>query len=135
MSFESAAQEAIFAALNNTLPCRIYDAPPGLPAGQPEADFPYVVIGDDTTRPWDTDDSLGATVTITLHFWSRYNGRREVKTLMALAHEALHRGQPAVSGFRTVDCLHEFSSTPPVEADGKTRHGIQRYRLTLQKEQ
>lgn len=133
MSFEIAAQSIVFAALSAALTCPVHDATPGLPEGQPDNAFPYAVVGDDTLVAWDTDDSLGASVTVTIHFWSRKAGRKEIKTLMGLAYTALNRVRPTITGFRVVDCLWEFATTPPVEADGKTRHGVQRFRLTLQK--
>ena len=44
--------------------------------------IPYVVIGDDTSAQWDTDDTVGSENTLTLHVWSRYYGRAEVKDIM-----------------------------------------------------
>jgi len=42
-------------------PTPVYD---DVPQG---ASFPYVVIGDDTSIPWDTDDSVGSESTLTIH--------------------------------------------------------------------
>lgn len=132
MSFETVAQKAIFAALNGNISANVYDAAPGLPAGQPAANFPYVVIGDDTLAPWDADDMLGAEITVTLHFWSRYEGWKETKALMGEVYEILHRATLTATGYRSVDCLWEFSNTVPEATE--YRHGVQRYRLTLTKE-
>ncbi|RAP39374.1 hypothetical protein BYZ73_20870, partial [Rhodovulum viride] len=57
----------------------VYDTPPALPEGMPESGFPYVVIGDDTLVADEADDVIGAQVTVTLHFWSRAPGNRQVK--------------------------------------------------------
>ncbi|MCP3946321.1 DUF3168 domain-containing protein, partial [Herbaspirillum sp.] len=97
--------------------------------------FPYVVLGEDIANPFDTDDTLGADVLATLHVWSRYAGRKEAKAILAEIYDELHRDKlPAQSGFAFVDCLQEFASVFPPEADGRTRHAMCRYRVTVQKE-
>lgn len=132
MSFTTAAQQAIFTALNENITASVYDEAPGLPSGQPDANFPYVVIGDDTASRWDADDMLGADITITLHFWSRYEGWKEIKSLMGEVYDILHRGDLTLTGYNQVNCVWEFSTTVP-EAT-QYRHGTQRYRLILTKE-
>lgn len=125
------AQTAIFAALNGQVGARVVDDPLPLPTGRPDSDFPYVVIGDDTDRPWDTDDRLGAEVTVTLHIWSRKPSYAEAKAIAAAISRKLHRKPINASGARVVDCLREFTNFAR-DDDGKTRHGVVRYRLTLQ---
>lgn len=129
--FLTAAQEAIFFELDGAVSCPVYDDAPYLPEGAPRNGFPYIVIGDDTGAPWDTDDTLGINVTVTIHFWSRASGMKEVKSLMGEAYDLLNRSKLAGSGVNVVDCLYEFGSAT-VDPDGRTRHGVQRYRLTLQ---
>jgi hypothetical protein len=131
MSFETAAQEIIYATLNGAISCDVYDDVPFLPEGAPDDAFPYVVIGDDTHTSWDNDDIVGTSATITLHFWSRYQGRKEVKSLMGEARGLLNRASLSKAGYKIVDCLFEFSESF-TDPDGRTRHGVQRYRLTLQ---
>ena len=132
MSFETAAQRAVFAALSG-MSCPVFDTAPALPEGMPASSFPYVVIGDDTATADEADDILGASVTLTIHFWSRAAGLAQVKALMGEAYDILHRSSPAAAGYKTVDCLWEFS-TSSTGPDGQTRHGVQRYLLTLHKE-
>lgn len=132
MGFETAAQQAVFSALS-ALSCGVVDTQTVLPEGRPDSAFPYCVIGADSMTPDDADDIRGASIAVTLHFWSRAAGYKEVKALMGAAYDILHRGAISATGYKTVDCLWEFSdvSTGP---DGKTRHGVQRYRITLHKE-
>lgn len=125
------AQTAIFAALNGQVGAGVKDDPGPLPTGRPDTDFPYVVIGNDTERPWDSDERVGADVTVTLHVWSRKPSYAEVKAIARAIYGKLHRKPIAASGARVVDCLHEFSDFARDE-DGKTRHGVVRYRLKLQ---
>ncbi len=129
--FGLAAQTAIFAALNGQIGATVRDDPTPLPTGLPDSGFPYVSIGDDTERPWDSDNRRGADVTVTLHIWSRKPSYAETKTIAASIYGRLHRKIIAATGAVVVDCLHEFSSFAR-EEDGKTRHGVVRYRLKMQ---
>src|SRR5690625_7353715 len=77
-------QTAIYQALS-TLSYPVYD---DVPQG---AAFPYIVIGDDTSIPFDDDCNVGAESTITIHVWSIYSGRLEVKQIMNAVYNRLHR--------------------------------------------
>lgn len=131
MSFETAAQQAIFTALNGNVSATVYDDAPALPSGMPLENFPYVVIGDDTATPWDTDDTLGAEMTISLHIWSRAAGMKEAKDIAGEIYALLHRAALTVTGYTAIDCLYEFSQFMR-DPDGETRHGVLRYRVTMQ---
>lgn len=131
MSFELVAQQAIYAKLNGNIGATVYDDVPMLPSGQPSANFPYVVIGNDTLVAWDNDSQLGAEITITLHIWSRAAGMKEAKTIAGQIYDLLHRATFSILGYSVLDCLNEFSEFM-TDPDGETRHGIVRYRLTIQ---
>lgn len=132
MSFENVAQSAVYDLLSGSITGTVYDEPPDLPAGMPESDFPYTVIGDDTAQAWDTDDTLGKEVTITLHVWSRYRGSKEVKQILGEIYGLLHRARPEIDGYTVIDTLCEFTETRR-EMKPMIRHGIARYRMTIQK--
>ena len=133
MSFETAAQEIVFTALDGNISAGVYDDVPYLPAGMPRENFPYVVIGDDTATAWDTDDTLGKEVTIQVHIWSRTAGFKETKAVMGEVYDILNRGALSKTGYNVVDCLCEFTETLR-DPDGETRHGVMRFKLTIQKE-
>ena len=107
----------------------IYDHVPE--AADSNAQYPMVVIGDDTAIPFDTDTTVGLEATITIHTFSRYRGRSEVKEIQRSLYEALNRHNLDVDGFHTVDCIWDFSDTL-LDNDGITRHGISRFRITTQ---
>lgn len=94
------------------------------------ATLPYVVIGDDTLIPFDTHSTIGGEHTVTIHSWSGYQGRSEIKRIQSQVYDALHRYALTVSGAVTVTCEQEFAETF-VDADGLTRHGVQRFRVML----
>jgi hypothetical protein len=124
MSAEFEVQKAIFGVLNTGLNVPIYDNVPD------NAVAPYVVIGDDTFVEFDSDDVSGFEATITIHSWSIYRGRKQVKELMGNIYNLLHRAEFTVTGYNLVGCDCEFSETF-LESDGVTRHGVQRFRILI----
>lgn len=133
--FFNPLQQAVYTRLVAQLTgINVYDSPPNQPDGMPASNFPYVVLGDDTLAPFDTDNSVGTSATVTLHIWSRYNGRKEVKTILGQIYTALNRqaANLSASGYAFIDSLYEFGDIIE-EADGKTRHGVCRYRITMEK--
>lgn len=105
----------------------------------PELVAPYVVIGEDTLTAWDTKTNAGWDCTLTLHCWdARAAGRKSVKALLGLVHDALHRQERglAVAGFALVELAREFQTTVQeagVEgASDHYYHGVARYRALLE---
>lgn len=129
-------QQAVFNRLTTAgISANVFDDTPDLPAGMPNDSFPYITIGEDTFTPWDTDDRRGVYATIYLHVWSRYQGKKEVKEIMQEIDNALNRQASTLSavGYSFLDCLLEYSNISD-NTDGETRHGIIRYRVTIQKD-
>lgn len=125
------AQKLIYDTLNGAISgVRVFDDVPDLPAGMPEDSFPYIVIGRDYTNAFDTDSWNGDKVSIQLDVWSRYNGRKETKEILAAIYNLLHKQELTQSGVDVVDCLHVYSTIPDVGASNYV-HGIARYEITL----
>lgn len=109
----------------------IYDHVPHLVDS--DENFPYVVVGDDTSVDFDTDDSQGTEATITLHVWSRFRGRSETKTIQKAIYGALHKQSIAIGDLHTVDVYWEYAETI-LDQDGITRHGVMRFRVTVEED-
>jgi len=124
MSAELEVQKAIYGVLDNALSIPVYDDVPD------NANAPYVVIGDDTFVEFDTDSEVGFEATVTIHSWSVYRGRSQVKNIMGQIYNALHRAEFTVTGYNLIGCDCEFSETF-LESDGVTRHGVQRFRILI----
>lgn len=90
--------------------------------------FPYVVIGDDTSISWDDDVNNGAESTLTIHAWSRYCGRIEAKRILQAIYDGMHNYRLPITGAYTVLCQAEYQETF-LDPDGITRHGVIRFRL------
>lgn len=134
--FSTAIQGAIYDQLSNNAPLvaavvGIYDR---VPQGNQDSDFPYVVIGEDVGATFDTDTELMQTVAITIHTWSRYNGRIECKNIQGLIYDALHRKESELSfsGFDFVGVNQESEQTF-LDNDGHTTHGTQTYNLIIER--
>lgn len=96
-----------------------------VPAG---AVFPYIVIGDMSSRPLDTQRYQGRETTATIHSYSRAAGMKELKSIMIAVQEALHDVDFSVNDETLVLC-QEISSDNFLDSDGETRHGVQRFRI------
>ena len=128
MNAELAIQKAVYDILVANSPS--YDVYDDVPQN---ADYPYYVIGESTSEEFDTKSFNGFETSVIVHSWSRYNGRKEVKEMMGTAYALLHNQSITVTGYNRVNCLFEFSETF-LEDDGETRHGIQRFNLTITEE-
>jgi len=129
--FRSAARKVIYDTLSAGLSEDVFDHVPFEPEGSPDNAFPYVVIGEAEAVPWDNDTTIGAEVLATVHVWSRYKGRKEVDGVLDTIYGLLHRASLSETGYKFVDALFEFSDVMTLE-DGQTRHGVIRFRLTIQ---
>ena len=124
------AQQAIFTALDQNISAAVLDDVPDLPSGMPNDSFPYVVIGRDYSNAFDTDSWSGDRVSVNLNVWTRYNGKKQAKEILAEIYNLLHKQSLTAAGFDVVDCLHVYSTIPDVGASNYVQ-GITRYELTI----
>jgi len=92
--------------------------------------FPYVELGNESSIDFSTKTSTGSEYTINLHIWSQYAGSKEVKQIMDRLHDLLHDSNMNVTGFNLINVRFEFSDIMR-DPDGKTRHGIMRFRAII----
>ena len=92
--------------------------------------YPYVIIGEETATNFGTKDKDANEHTLTIHVWSQYRGRKEIKNIMSQIYTILHNTDITVSGASLVNIRHEFEQTL-LEADGITRHGVMRIRVVI----
>lgn len=92
--------------------------------------YPYVVIGEDTAINAGTKSLDGLEYTLTLHVWSQYRGRKEVKEIMARMYEVLHDADLSITNSVLVNIRQEFETTL-MDGDGITRHGVMRFRAVV----
>ena len=102
-------------------PARLFDDVP------PDTVFPYVTLGEISTSDWSTSTERAFEHRVTLHAWSRYGGRKEVKDVMAAINDALHDASLSLTGHRLIDIFFQASDVFR-DPDGETYHGVMRYR-------
>ncbi len=93
--------------------------------------MPWVMLGDDTLRDWNTMDFYGKNASLNIHSWSRQQGRAECKTVMGHVQRILNGAALEVIGAVVVLFQLEFENTM-VDPDGVTTHGVQRFRALIQ---
>lgn len=121
--FDALASDAVLTGLLGS--SRIYDHVPQ------RAAFPYLTLGQSVVRDWSTATDSGEEHILTLHVWSRADGRRETHEIMGALREALHEPTLALEGHRLVNLRHELSEARR-EPDGETYHGIVRLRAVTE---
>tara|TARA_R110002153_G_scaffold238911_1_gene393348 strand:+ start:20540 stop:20944 length:405 start_codon:yes stop_codon:yes gene_type:complete len=123
-------QKAIFTKLNGFVDglasanISVYDDIPQ------DTNYPYVQIGEETAVNDGTKTLDAVEHTLTIHVWSQYRGRREIKTIMKSVYDLLHNTAISVTGASLVNVRQEFSTTL-AENDGITRHGVMRFRAVV----
>lgn len=104
---------------------RVYDSIPK------NADFPYVVVGDDQVIGDDTDCGDGSEVICRIHGWSRAVGYPEVKAIAANIRQRVMSTNFALTGF-TVDVVEFLQTQFLKDPDGLTRHSVTEFRFLIQ---
>jgi len=104
---------------------KIYDDVPR------DTDFPYLTFGQSVERDWSTGSEEGREHLVSLHVWSRLNGRKEVLEIAEAIQATLHDQTLIISGNRLVNFRHEFSDARR-EPDGETYHGVVRFRAVTE---
>jgi hypothetical protein len=121
--FQALSEHAAIAALVGA--GRIFDDVPQRTA------MPYLTFGPSVVRDWSTGTEAGDEHLLTLHVWSRAEGRREAHAIMSGIRDALHEQALEVEGHRLVNLRHEVSEARR-ETDGVTYHGVVRFRAVTE---
>ncbi len=91
------------------------------------AAFPYVTIGETTSRDWSAKTFSGQEHTMTFHVWSQTTGRRQTREILASLYAELHEKPLAVAAHDLISLRYEFSETFK-DPDGVSHHGVIRFR-------
>ncbi len=133
MSYETALwplQKAIFQRLSSdsTLSGMVTGVFDQVPENQP---YPYVVIGEPNELPFDTKNTFGEEISLVIHVWSKYPGKKEAYNILGACQQALAK-KLTVDGFRLLKVdragKQVFDDIDPV-----IKHGVLRMRYTISK--
>jgi hypothetical protein len=95
------------------------------------AAFPYVTLGDAEVSDWSTGSSTGQEHRLTLHVWSRQGGQAEAHIIAGEIIAALEDVPLDPAGHRLVN-LRFATADIRREADGRTWHGLVRFRAVTE---
>lgn len=93
-------------------------------------EFPYVTLGEDTMVDYSTKTNVGEEITHTLHVWSQYRGKKEVKEIMNLILQSLSQPLSLDGGFFVDFSRIEYMQVMD-DPDGVTKHGVIRIRFKI----
>ncbi|TCN25484.1 DUF3168 domain-containing protein [Mesobacillus foraminis] len=122
-------QDSIFERLNNdsAIKAKVTGVFDSVPKNQP---CPYIALGEDTVNDWSTKLEFGEEITHTLHVWSEYDGKKEVKEIMSLILEAMTDPLSLDGGFSVEITNLDFMQVLD-DPDGISKHGIIRFRFKI----
>lgn len=139
MSFENATQKIVFDILTNHAPLMaevsgVYDFVPQ------DKQFPYVTIGESFHSANNSSVVFSDDVAVLINVWARgtnsspSKGRRQAKQVQSLVYDALQYGENKANDPNyAVIAINWVDSTTLTDSDGLTTHGIQNFRMYLQK--
>lgn len=139
MSANNALQKGLIATLRNdaalaallpvyaTVPAVFYYVPQNFDDTQP-----YVTIHDIEFAPDDTDNTNGFDCTVTVHTWVEEETTAKTGAIQERIYALLHKNDTMPLDDYSVTGIDQDFSTILRDPDGKTRHGVQRFRVTFE---
>ena len=128
MSAAIELQKAVVAALtrDNALVsslggAKVYDHAP------PHVSFPYITLGRTSLFDWSTGTESGEEQILTLHVWSKGQGKKQALEIIERAGEALRPDALTLTGFHLVSFRQEYSEVR-FDEDLSVYHGRLRFR-------
>ncbi|WP_164670966.1 DUF3168 domain-containing protein [Virgibacillus doumboii] len=92
--------------------------------------FPYIVIGEPVSDPFDTKTTTGEQIALVIHVWSKYPGKKEAYDILNACLQATSRRLSIEGGF-SIELQERTNMTVFDDIDGITRHGVLRLRFTI----
>jgi hypothetical protein len=92
-----------------------------------DAVYPYIEIGDDTSNDDSTKTFYAEDITVAMHVWSQYPGKKECKVIIDLIGQVLEQ-RLVFGGYEVSRMVREFVE---VFRDGEFYHGIVRFRVYI----
>ncbi|PZX07900.1 uncharacterized protein DUF3168 [Psychrobacillus insolitus] len=93
--------------------------------------YPYIVIGEPRTDPFEVKNTDVEDVFITLHIWSNYSGKKEAYDILSACHEAF-KYKLAITGHTVIKTSWSGAQVFD-DIDATLRHGVITLKFTLSK--
>jgi hypothetical protein len=123
-------QEKLYSLLENNPALRaegvqVYDKVPK------QSKLPFVAFGDEEITPANTKVSTGESNTVTLHIWSKYNGRKQVKKIMDIIAAAVYAMPLTLPSGARITLLNLDAANIIEEEQESLYHGIMRFSFII----
>ena len=92
--------------------------------------YPFIEIGDDQFTSNDSHTHDGFDVEITFHIWTQGQGKRTCREIQSRLYELFHNTDLALNSQKTI-ALRSGLTTIILDPDGRTFHGVSRFKLIL----
>lgn len=92
--------------------------------------FPYITIGAPTTLNIETRTSFSEEISITIHSWSVYGGKKESYDLLNAVVQAIGKGLSIEGPFKLV-AVEKPSLQVIDDVDPSIKHGLARFKFTI----
>lgn len=91
--------------------------------------YPYIVIGEPSVLPFDTKNTFGEEISLVIHVWSDYQGKKECYSIIGACLNALSQ-RLDVTGFEVLKAgrtqMQVFDDIDP-----RIKHGVLRMQYTI----
>lgn len=136
MIAESEVQDAVLALLKaNTTLAGVVSGIFDLNNIPSTTTFPYIVLGETTMAPFNAFGSPGQDLTLAIHTWSKYSGKKQLTTIRGEIYTTLNGpdngvdlSMPNYSGTIAFDA---GNAMPDDSTSIKLMHGTDRYRIRV----
>ncbi len=120
-------QKAIYDRISGETSFHVFD-------NHPESEaFPYVVLGEISAVDWSDKSKPGQSVNMTIHFWSRYPGKKETAEMMDAVTAALSYPWFPSLGASFNPVFHEMELSEIFrDIDGLTFHGVLKWKYLIE---
>ena len=92
--------------------------------------FPYLTIGEPNMLPIETKDTYNEEISLVIHAWSIYAGKKEAYQLLDAILKAIGKGL-SIEGPFTLLKIKKPSMNVIDDADPRIKHGIARFTFTI----
>lgn len=121
-------QASLYTRLTDAQALPVYSDVPQPTEPEDESLFPYVFIGEFVALAFDTKTSIGEEVLADIHVIHRGMSTGALRGIADGIKSILHRYNLPMAGTSYVNLVFD-GSTGYTEADGKTKHVVQTYRV------
>ena len=130
-ALQDAAGALLAAAIDASPATALADVTAVLGATDPDADYPYLMVGEDIATDASTQCVDGSSVVMSIHNWTKEAGFTQSKKIDAAVNDLFDDNKFAVPGHLIISCFYRTSRFIRDPARG-IRHGITEFDVDIE---